>query len=175
MLKKYLKTPRKDSRRRFERVLKMYMKREVSWDRFFIDFDTILESPGEVKMWFSLRRGSNFEVFASSNISYLLESKKHRFWKVFGGQDGYRKCVRWLQEASWGEVTNFLGVPKVSSKMSRRKSAKKTKQQKKEISGNRGGGPLNQINPLDLQDQHKCIRSLHFVPSGARWRIFLVR
>ena len=112
MLKKYLKTPRKDSRRRFERVLKMYMKREVSWDRFFIDFDTILESPGEVKMWFSLRRGSNFEVFASSNISYLLESKKHRFWEVFGSQVGYRKRVTWVQEASWAEVTNFFGVPK---------------------------------------------------------------
>ena len=90
----------------------MYMKREVSWDRFFIDFGTILGGPEEVKMWFSLRRGSNFEVFASSNISYLLESKKHRFWEVFGGQVGYRKYVRWLQEASWAEVTNFFGVPK---------------------------------------------------------------
>ena len=100
MLKNYLKMPRKGSRRRFERVLKMYMKRGVSWDRFFIDFGTILGGPGEVKMWFSPRRGSNFEVFASSNISYLLDSKKHRFWEVFGGQVGYRKCVRWLQEAS---------------------------------------------------------------------------
>ena len=78
----------------------MYMKRDVSWDPFFIDFETFLGCPREVKIWFSLRRGSNFEVFASSNISYLLDSKKHRFWEVFGGQVRYRKCVRWLQEAS---------------------------------------------------------------------------
>ena len=96
MLKNYLKMPRKGSRRRFERVLKMYIKRDLSWDRFFIDFGTVLGGPGGGKKWFLLRRGSNFEVFASSNISYLLESTKHRFWEAFGGQVGYRKYVRWL-------------------------------------------------------------------------------
>jgi len=90
----------------------MYLKRDLSWDRFFIDFGTVLGGPEEAKIWFSLKRGSNFEVFASSNISYLLESKKHRFWTGFGDQVGYRKYVRWLQEASLGEVTNFLGRPK---------------------------------------------------------------
>ena len=120
MLKNYLKTPRKGSRRRFERVLKMYLKRDLSWDRFFIDFGTVLGGPGEVKMWFSLRRGSNFEVFASSNISYLLESKKHRFLEVFGSQVGYRKRVTWVQEASWAEVTNFFGGPKRCQKMNKK-------------------------------------------------------
>ena len=80
--------PGKGSRRRFERVLKMYLKRDLSWDRFFIDFGTVLGGPGEVKMWFSLGSGLNFEDFASSNISYLLDSKKHRFWEDFGGQVG---------------------------------------------------------------------------------------
>ena len=95
----------------------MYLKRDVSWYPFFTDFGTILGSPGEVKMWFSLRRGSNFEVFASCNISYLLESQKHGFWEVLGGQVGYQKCVRWLQEASWAEITKLFGGPKGCQKM----------------------------------------------------------
>ena len=66
----------------------MYLKRDLSWDRFFIDFGMVLGGPGEVKKWFSRGRGSDFEVFASSNISYLLESKKRRFCEVFGGQVG---------------------------------------------------------------------------------------
>ena len=110
----------------------MYIKRKLSWDRFFIDFGTVLGGPGGCKMWFSLRRGSNFEVFASSNISYLLESKKHRFWEVFGSQVGYRKRVTWVQEASWAEVTNFFGGPKEHSQMSHKKYAKKSKQQNPE-------------------------------------------
>ena len=118
----------------------MYMKRDVSWDPFFIDFETFLGCPREVKIWFSLRRGSNFEVFASSNISYLLESKKHRFWEVFGSQVGYRKRVTWVQEASWAEVTNFFGGPKEHSQMSHKKYAKKSKQQNQQNQQNQEVG-----------------------------------
>ena len=127
----------------------MYFKTHLSWYRFFIDFGTVLGGPGRCNKWFSLRRGSNFEVFVSSNISYLLESQKHRFWEAFGGQVGYRKYVRWLQEASWAEVTKFVGVPKRCRKMSVTKSPIRGTQEFSGDATGTGGGPLNQFNPGD--------------------------
>ena len=133
MLKNYLKTPRKGSRRRFERVLKMYMKREVSWDRFFIDFGTILGGPGQVKMWFSLRRGSNFEVFASSNISYLLESKKTSILGGFWGSSwvpkmcnmGPRGLLGRSNKLFWGSQRTFTNESqKICEKIQARKKKK---------------------------------------------------
>ena len=113
-------------------VSKNKLNIEGSWDRFSIDFWRVLAPPGKDKMCAPLRREWNFEVFASSNISYLLESKKHRFWEVFGTQVGYRKRVTWVQEASWAEVTNFFGGPKEHSQMSHKKCAKKSTQENQE-------------------------------------------
>ena len=73
MLKNYLKMPRKCFRRRFYRVLKMYRKKDCSWDRFFIDFGTVSGGPGDVKMWFSLKRGSNFDIFGYLKLRKLLD------------------------------------------------------------------------------------------------------
>ena len=86
----------------------MYLKRDVSWYPFFTDFGTVLGGPGEAKKLFSHWSGYDFKILGSSNISSLLECQKHQFWEPFGGQVGYQKCVRWLQEASWAEITKLF-------------------------------------------------------------------
>ena len=122
--------------RRFLRVLKIGLNMEASWDRFSIDFGTIsgalLGGPKATKHWPAWVR-KHFGLFLTHlNISYLLESKKHRFWEVFGSQVGYRKRVTWVQEASWAEVTNFFGGPKEHSQMSHKKCVKKSTQENQE-------------------------------------------
>ena len=85
-------------------MLKIGFNIEGSWDGFLIDFGTVLGAPEGSKMWFSLRRGTNFAIFAYLKISYLLRPHKPRFWVTFGGQVGARNRTSWSQEASWTEV-----------------------------------------------------------------------
>ena len=61
----------------------MYMKRTLSLDRFFIDFEMVWGGAGEVKMCFSLRRGANFQVFTFPNIRYLLHIYIYRLYYTY--------------------------------------------------------------------------------------------
>ena len=71
---------------------------ERSRDRFSIDFGMFFGGLGEAKTGFSLESGTDFDSFASCNISCLLDPESHRFWGCFGGQVGHQNRTCWLQE-----------------------------------------------------------------------------
>ena len=81
-------------------MLKIGFNIEGSWDGFLIDFGTVLGAPEGSKMWFSLRRGTNFAIFTYLKISYLFRPSKPRFWVPFGAklrseidQDGSKRVL----------------------------------------------------------------------------------
>ena len=86
-------------RGRFKRVSKKDLNIEASWDRFSVDFGSVLASPEDPKMWPPLRREANFHVFACFKLRALLDPQKPRFWLLFGSQVGPRSRLFWPQEA----------------------------------------------------------------------------
>ena len=102
MLKNHLKMAPEGFGRRFWCVLKIGFNIEGSWDGFLIDFDTVLGAPEGSKMWFSLRRGTNFAIFAYLNISYLLDPSKYRFWVDLGSQVGHQNRTCWPKRGICG-------------------------------------------------------------------------
>ena len=81
-----------------------------------MDFGRVLGGPRKAKMWFSLRREANFDIFGSCNISWFLNTKKPRFWLRFGGQVGLQKRTCWLQEGKMSGQEEFFGHQKSALK-----------------------------------------------------------
>ena len=82
----------------------------------FTDFRTVSGGPGASKMWFSLRSGSNFHIFAYLKISTLLNVQKHGFRPRFGGPSWHRKCTSWPREANMSEKNFFFWGSKSDQK-----------------------------------------------------------
>ena len=108
-------------------MLKIGFNIEGSWDGFLIDFGTVLGAPEGSKMWFSLRRGTNFAIFAYLNISYLLDPSKYRFWVDLGGQVGHQNRTCWLQEGNLWCIKLLLGGSEEQPKMHLNKTQKKVR------------------------------------------------
>ena len=70
--------------------------------------------PGKAKTGFSLESGINSDIFGCCNISWLLNSKNHRFGPRFGGQVGHQNRTCWLQE---GRLVDKKGVVKKVKKL----------------------------------------------------------
>ena len=127
-----------------------------------------------MKMRFPLKRESNFHIFLCLKLSYLLDPQKHRFWLRFGGQVGTRNRPCWLQEASCADFTAKKLGPKMMSKNELEKMSKK-RPQTKTTKNNKivRGGSLKSNQSKGSTGPTQGIGSLHFVPRGARWRIYL--
>ena len=86
----------------------MYLKRDISWDGFFIDFGSVSGGAGEAKKWFWHWSGYNFEIFTSPNISYLLEWPKPQFWEPFGGSSWVPKMCKMAPRGVLGRITKLF-------------------------------------------------------------------
>ena len=60
---------------------------------------------------------------------------------LFGVQVGYRKCVRWLQEASWAEQTKLFGGLETMLKIATKKGTENP-------CGNQKGAPKSPPGPF---------------------------
>ena len=127
-------------------MLKIGFNIEGSWDGFLIDFGTVLGAPEGSKMWFSLRRGTNFAIFAYLNISYLLDPSKYRFWVDLGGQVGHQNRTCWLQEGNLWCIKLLLGGFGRATKNASQQNPKKGPAGFTVSARQGGGGPLNQFN-----------------------------